>query len=190
MSIKRLVKAGRLGVSLSSCSQGTSTTAPLSTLELQTGGMTCVCLRGTGRDSTGQRDRATVHAKPIGGFLDALCLSNFGPPTAPHLLGLSCFEAGMGWLKNCNFRVLLDNLCGPLLGDHLVTIGVRIKPWGGMWHKLDRPSAASGRRKHRFWPVSTVLGKSWLAYSRHAVDSDSSPSPMDPRTPHSPWSRP
>ena len=24
-----------------------------------------------------------------------------------------------------------------------VTIGVRIKPWGGMWHQLDRPSAAS-----------------------------------------------
>ena len=42
------------------------------------------------------------------------------------------FEAAMGWLKNCDFRLTSDNFgtLGLLLGDHLVTMGVHKTPFG------------------------------------------------------------
>ena len=58
MSIMRLVKQARRDTVIMFPAN-----LDRSTLEYETGGMTCVCLCGTRRDSIGQRVRANVHAK-------------------------------------------------------------------------------------------------------------------------------
>ena len=55
-------------------------------------------------------------------------------PIGPRQCDLSCFQAGMGWLKNRLFGDLWSFLetLGAGLGDHLVIMGAHMNPWGAM----------------------------------------------------------
>ena len=87
------------------------------------------------------------------------------PRMGPHGGGLGHFQVGMGWLKNLDFWVPPTNpgTLRPLLGDHLVTKGVRITHGEPCGTKLALLVVPSGPQNRRFWPICTVVGKTWLA---------------------------